>query len=211
MGIRIRMIAVALLCTGLTACAALLPAVMLPQLAVGVGIAGLTGITCANDPMCEGQASQCFAAGGKDLEVTVLSGAAIPAGEELLAKFAPAYWEPQFETESNPRADRAAETTSGSFAVTDKSVLFLARSGADGVRLPLAAIVNVEVQRNSTAAPRQLTVESCFGRLDRFMFGQAQQPYKLDSDATAAAAAALKARVAALRPATAKESDASGK
>jgi len=209
--VAIRAVVGALLCAGLSACAALLPAVMLPQLAVGVGIAGLTGITCANDPMCEGQASQCFAAGGKDLEVTVHSGTAIPAGEEMVARFTPAYWEPQFESEGSSRADRAAETMSGSFAVTDKSVLFMARSGVDGVRVPLAAILNVEVQRNSTAAPRQLTVESCFGRLDRFMFGQAQQPYKLDSDATAAAASAVRARVAASRPATTREVDASGK
>jgi hypothetical protein len=209
--IAIRGIAVALLCTGLTACAALLPAVMLPQLAVGVGIAGLTGITCASDPMCEGQASQCFAAGGRDLEATAHSGTAIPAGEAMVARFTPAYWEPQFEPEGGSRAERAAETTSGTLVVTDKSALFVPRSGAVGVRLPLAAVLNVEVQRNSAAAPRQLTVESCFGRLDRFMFGQAQQPYKLDSDATAAAAAALKARVAASRPATAKDDDASGK
>jgi hypothetical protein len=209
--VAIRGVAGALLCAGLTGCAALLPAVMLPQLAAGVGIAGLTGISCANDPMCEGQASQCFAADGKGLEVTVLSGTAIPPGEALVAKFTPAYWEPQFETEGAPRAGGTAATTSGSFAVTDKSVLFMARSGVDGVRLPLAAVLNVEVQRNSEAAPRQLTVESCFGRLDRFMFGQAQQPYKLDPDATAEAAAAVKARVAATRPATKNEFDAPAK
>ena len=60
--------------------------------------------------------------------------------------------------------------------------------------------MNVETQRNATTfAPRQMTVESCYGRLDRFTFGQKDQPGRLDSDATLAAADEILARIAALR------------
>ena len=86
-------------------------------------------------------------------------------------------------------------------------MLFVPRGNLDGIRVPLAAITTVEVQRNESSAPRQVTVESCFGRLDRFTFGQPQRPDRLDSAATAAAAAELKARIAATEPAKKKEGD----
>ena len=96
----------------------------------------------------------------------------------------------------------------GAFVVTGKSALFVAGADRDGVRVPLAAITTVEMQRNESSAPRQLTVESCAGRLDRFTFGQPQRPDRLDSAATAAAAAELNARIAVTRPAkTKKEGD----
>ncbi len=190
----------ALLCAGLTACAALAP-VVLPQLAVTAGVAGLSGIACASDPSCEGEANPCLASGGNDIEVTETFAVAIPADEGRVASFAPAYWQPQFESTGSSRAGRPAEPTAGAFFVTDKSALFVPPPGAEGVRLPLAGVQNVQLQRDSSAAPRQLTVESCFGRLDRFVFGHRQQPDRLDSEATAAAAAEIKVRIEAARSA----------
>jgi hypothetical protein len=199
MPIPLRAGACLLLCASVTGCVALAPAVFLPQVAAAVGVAGMSA-ACANDPLCAGQASQCLGARGKDIEVVVQPGVRIPADEGKAATFAPAYWQPQFDAGVAARGSGVAEVADGSFVVTDKSASFVPRGNADGIRLPLAAIVGVDVQRNDSAAPRQVTVESCFGRLDRFTFGQPQQPDRLDSAATAAAAAELTARIEAARP-----------
>jgi hypothetical protein len=124
----------------------------------------------------------------------------MPRDEGRAAEFAPAYWQPQFESAGASRGGRVAEAAYGTFVITDKSMLFVPRGSADGVRVPLAAIVNVETQRDESGVPRQLTIESCFGRLDRFTFGQPQRPDRLDSAATAAAAGELSARLEPLRP-----------
>jgi len=88
----------------------------------------------------------------------------------------------------------------GTFAITDKSIVFVPGPGVEGVHLPLVGVVSVELQQSSsTGAARQLTVETCFGRLDRFTFGQTQNARQLDSKATAEAAAEIKSRIAAVR------------
>lgn len=196
-----------LLCAGVTGCAALAPAVLIPQVAMGVGVAGMSAVACGDDPLCGAEVSSCMSPAGKDLAVVVRPGVTIPDDEGTVATFAPAYWQPQFESTDSVRGNRAASAAPGTFVVTGKSALFVADADRDGIRLPLAAITTVEMQRNESSAPRQLTVESCFGRLDRFTFGQPQRPDRLDSAATAAAAAELKARVAASRPSKKKESE----
>jgi hypothetical protein len=195
-----------LLCGGLASCA-LAPAVLLPQVAMTAGVAGMTAIACGGDPLCGAEVSPCMDPAGKDIAVVVRPGVTIPDGEGSVAVFTPAYWQPQFESADTSRGSRAADAAPGTFVVTGKSVLFVPRGNLDGIRVPLAAITTVEMQRNESSAPRQLTVESCFGRLDRFTFGQPQRPDRLDSTATTAAAAELKARVAATRPAKKKKED----
>lgn len=196
-----------LLCAGVTGCAGLAPAILIPQVAMGVGVAGMSAVACGGDPLCGAEVSPCMNPAGKDIAVVVRPGVAIPDGEGSVAVFTPAYWQPQFESVDSSRGSRAADAAPGTFVVTGKSVLFVPRGNLDGIRVPLAAITTVEVQRNESSAPRQLTVESCAGRLDRFTFGQPQRPDRLDSAATAAAAAELKARIAATRPAKKKEGD----
>jgi len=191
-----------LLCAGLTACAALLPAVVVPQLVATLGVAGISGVTCATDPLCEMQAPRCVDPAGKNIEVTQSSDIGIPADEGKVATFLPTYWQPQFVMQGASQAERPLEATAGTFAVTDKSAVFVPPPGMEGVQIPLAGVLNVELQLNpSTGAPRQMTVESCFGRLDRFTFGQRQQMGRLDSEATATAAGEIKARIAAARTA----------
>ena len=71
--------------------------------------------------------------------------------------------------------------------------------------MPLVGVLSVELQQSAaTGAPRQLTIESCFGRLDRFTFGQAQNARQLDSKATADAAGEIQhvSHRSALRSAT---------
>jgi len=188
-------------CLGLTACAAgLLPALMVPQMAATVGVAGLAAASCAGNSSCEPSVSQCASQTDTKLQVTEAPDIDIPADEGKIAAFIPAYWQSQFVSQGASVRASTAELAAGTFAITDKSIVFAAAPGTEGVHLPLIAVVNVDVQQSAaTGAPRQLTVESCFGRLDRFTFGQRDQPRQLDSKATADAAAEIKARIAKAR------------
>jgi len=185
-------------CVGLTACAAgLLPAVLVPQMAATVGVAALSAASCTGNTSCDTEPAQCSSPTDTKLQVTEARDIDIPANEGKITAFAPAYWQPQFVSSGTSLATSAADTAPGTFAITDKSIVFAASPGTEGVHLPLVGIVNVELQQSAaTGAPRQVTIESCFGRLDRFTFGQTQQPRQLDSKATAEAAAEVKARMA---------------
>lgn len=192
-----------LLWIGLTGCAAgLLPVLLVPQVAATLGVGGLSAASCGGNSTCEPEAAQCASPTDKKIEVTQAADIEVPANEGKVTTFSPAYWQPQFVSEVAPRGASAVEATAGIFAITDKSIAFVPPPGTAGVRVPLASVLNVEVQQSSTTgAPRQLTVESCFGRLDRFTFGQSKQPRQLDSKATADAAAEVSARIAAMRSA----------
>ena len=76
-----------LLCAGLTGCAALLPAVILPQVVATVGVAAASGVACAADPLCEAQASRCSDAAGRKIEVTESSDIGFPADEGKVTTF----------------------------------------------------------------------------------------------------------------------------
>jgi hypothetical protein len=173
---------------------------LVPQAAAVAGVAGLSAVSCAaNSSSCESQARQCSSPTDKKLAVTEAVDVDIPANEGKVAAFNPAYWQPQFAQNASLAAV-SAEASAGTFAITDKSIVFVPSPGVEGVHLPLVGVVNVELQQSATTgAARQLTVESCFGRLDRFTFGQTQNARQLDSKATADAAAEIKARIAAVR------------
>jgi hypothetical protein len=182
---------------GLTACVAgLLPAVLVPQMAATVGVAGLAAVSCTGNTSCDPGPAQCSSQTDTRFQVAEALDIDIPANEGTVATFSPAYWQPQFVSPGASLAARGGEVAPGTFAITDKSIVFAASPGSEGVHLPLIGVVNVELQQNAaTGAPRQVTIESCFGRLDRFTFGQTQQPRQLDSKATAEAAAEIKARI----------------
>jgi len=191
------------LCVVLTACAAgLLPALIVPQMAATAGVAGLAAVSCTGNSSCEMDAVQCTSPTDKKLEVTEAFDVDIPANEGKVAAFTPAYWQSQFVSQGASVGAPAVEPNPGTFAVTDKSIVFVAPAGAEGVHLPLIGVLKVELQQSvATGASRQLTVESCFGRLDRFTFGQSKEPRQLDSTATANAAAEINARIATARTA----------
>src|SRR5262249_49843295 len=173
---------------------------VMPQVAATVGVAGISAASCAADSStCEPQARQCTGPTDKKLEVTEAVDINVPANEGKVATFTPAYWQPPFARNAS-QAAASAEATAGTFAISDKSIVFLPPPGVEGVQLPLVGVVNVELQQDAArGAPRQLTVESCFGRLDRFTFGQTQNARQLDSKATADAAAEIRARIAPAR------------
>jgi len=174
---------------------------MVPQVAATVAVAGLSAASCTGNASCEQQAGQCSSQTDKKIEVTEAVDIEIPANEGKVAAFTPAYWQTQFETHVASKGAPAVEVTAGTFAVTDKSIVFVPPPGLEGVHLPLVGVLSVELQQGAaTGAPRQLTVESCFGRLDRFTFGQTQNARQLDSKATADDAAEIRARIASVRP-----------
>ena len=116
----------------------------------------------------------------------------------------------EFVSQVGQKVERPGEERAGAVVITDKSLVYVPPPGMEGLRVPLAAVVEVQTQMSSTTgAPRQVTVESCFGRLDRFVFGQKLQPRRLDSETTTAVAVELKARVAAWDAAAEKERKAS--
>jgi hypothetical protein len=197
----IRLGATVLVCAGLSACAAgLLPAMVAPQLAATVAVAGLSAASCTGNSSCEQVARPCASQTDKKLEVTEAIDIDIPASEGKVASFTPAYWQSEFVSQGASVSAAAVEPAAGTFAITDKSIVFVPAPGIEGVRLPLVGVLNVELQQSSTTgAARQLTVESCFGRLDRFTFGQTQNARQLDSKATADAPAEIKSRIAAAR------------
>jgi len=171
-----------------------------PQLAATVAVAGLSAASCTGNSPCEPAARQCASQTDKKLEVTEAIDIDIPASEGKVASFTPAYWQSEFVSQGASVSAAAVEPAAGTFAITDKSIVFVPAPGIEGVRLPLVGVLNVDLQQSSTTgAARQLTVESCFGRLDRFTFGQTQNARQLDSKATADAAAEIKSRIAAAR------------
>src|SRR6516225_5176514 len=141
-----RLGASAFLCVTLTACAAaLLPAMVMPQAAATVAVAGLSAASCTGNSSCELQAPQCASQTDKKLEVTEAIDVDIPANEGKVASFTPAYWQSQFETQIPARGAAAVEVTAGTLAVTDKSIVFVPPPGIEGVHLPLIGVLNVEL------------------------------------------------------------------
>lgn len=196
----IRLAAIGWLCVGLSACVGLVPALIAPQVVATLGVATVSAAACARDSSCEPEPPPCTDAAGASIRVTESSEASVPADEGKVVAFAPAYWESPFESPGTARTGRSLPPAAGTLAVTDRSAVYVPPPGLEGVHIPLAGVVNVETQTSATSgAARQITIESCFGRLDRFTFGHEQQPARLDSDATRAAADAITARVAALR------------
>jgi hypothetical protein len=210
MDISLRLVVVALPCACLAACGALLPAMFLPPLALKAGVLGVSAAACASDNSCERQAPpRCADTNSKAIAITEQKDMAVPPEEGNVAVFQPAYWQSEFVADVAAKGARPGEDQAGAFVLTEKSLLFVPPPGAEGVRIPIEAVVDVQTQTSAaTGAARQVTVESCFGRLDRFVFGQKRDPRRLDSEATTAAAADLKARVAASNPAAQKESKA---
>lgn len=200
MSILTRAVCAVLLGGSLSGCLGIVPALIAPQVVATVGVATLSAATCARDSSCEPEPPRCMDSAGKRIEVTETPDVAIPANEGKVAEFAPAYWESPFESQGTARTTRSAAPAPGTLAITDRSAIYVPPSGMDGVHIPLPGVVNIEMQTNATTgAARQITIESCFGRLDRFTFGRKEQPGRLDSEATLAVADEISARVAALR------------
>ena len=180
-------------CAGVTGCA-ILPAVGLNLAAQGAAALAIIPVAA----MQEGaEKDRCLAAAGKGVTITQSLETALPTREGDVGTFEPAYWRPEFEGEGYPQVERARTPVEGTLAITQRAVLLLPAPGTASVRIPYELVIDVDVRRSSvTGELRFMVVKSCFGRFDIFAFRQ-RQPNQPDPEATLAAAAQLKTRVAA--------------
>jgi len=185
----------AIACAGISGCA------LLPVAAFNLAAQGAAAVAIAPIATMQEHAEKdpCLAPAGKGVTVTESLETAIPTAEGSVGKFEPVYWRPEFAGEGYPQVERGRTLVEGTLALTGRSVRLLAPAGAASIRIPYELVMDVEIQRSSdTGDPRSMIVKSCFGRFDVFTFVH-QQPARVDPEATMAAAAQLKARVAAFR------------
>ena len=181
----IRLGLVSLLCVGVTACVQLL---LLPPYLID---------TFQWKQEQERLRERCAQLKSRNIAVTEPAELTIPAPQGEVRVFERAYWQVQFESLGYPQVVRPVEVVAGMLVITESSVLWVSAAGNGGVRIPLEVVNYVHL----LSSPYLIKVESCFGRLDIFTFGQKQEPNRPDPEATEAAAAQLKARVAAARAA----------
>ena len=187
---------VAFLCVGSTGCA------ILPVIGVNLaaqGAQGLAALTLGSLAAMQERSEQdrCLVFTGKGVSITESLESAIPADEGEVRTFDPASWRPEFAREGYPQAERSRTPAEGALVIGERSVLFIPAPGATRLRIPYELVQDIQIRASSVdGEPRSMIVQSCFGRYDIVTFGP-QQPNPPDPDATAAAAAQLKARVAA--------------
>ena len=175
---------------------------MLPGLAAQ-GAQGLVALTLG--PLVNMQErsekDRCMAYTNKGVAVTESLEAAIPIDEGAVSIFELASWRPEFSRDGYPQVERHRTPTEGTLAISERAALFLPPPGTTSIRIPYELVQNVEVHRNDGAGePRYMIVNSCFGRFDIVTF-LPQQPDIPDPETAMAAAAQLKARVAAFHTA----------
>jgi hypothetical protein len=88
-------------------------------------------------------------------------------------------------------------------AITERSVLLVPPSGSEGVRIPYEMVLSIEVKESPVTS---LIVGSCHGRFDTVILWQGEARI-LDTEATAAAAATIKARLAGFQPGIDRETE----
>jgi hypothetical protein len=177
--------------------------------ATGCAILAATGVNLATQgaaalaiipaaAMQEGmEKDRCVVAARKGVTITQSLENKVPGTEGAVRTFEPAYWRPEFESEGYPQVERARTPVEGTLVLTDRSLLVIPPAGMTSLRIPYELVMDVSVNRGALdGAPRSTIVKSCSGRYDIFTFRR-QQPDGPDPEATAAAAALLKARVAA--------------
>jgi hypothetical protein len=112
-------------------------------------------------------------------------------------------WRSAFEGEGYPRLGPKRTPTKGVLAVTERSVLLVPPLGSEGVRIPYEMVLSINVQESPVTS---LIVSSCYGRFDILTLWQ-KETRILDTVATAAAAATIKARLARFQPSIDKETE----
>ncbi len=189
------------LCIGVAGCA-ILPAAGIGLAASGAqGLVALTLVPLANMQERSEQ-SHCLTYTNNGISVTESLETRIPSDEGVVTIFESASWRPEFAREGYPQVERSRTPTEGTLAISERSALLMPPPGSTSVRIPYELVQNVEVHRtDGTGEPRYMIVNSCFGRFDIVMFLR-RHPDSLDPEATTAAAAQLKSRVAAFHTAT---------
>jgi hypothetical protein len=212
---------VALMCTGLAGCAALLVEAATQLAVTSVAVYGAAGVTAvaASAALSQQKAEKerCRELGIKGIAVAELQGVAIPIDEGEVEMYESALWRSELEFEvavnalgyrspAGPFIDverREGASAAGTLVITERSVLLVPSSGIAGVRIPYTVVLHVEYDTDSPKPP-SMSVKSLCGRLDVFRFMDRTAQHKLDREATTAAGTRLKMRVAAFQATAAK-------
>jgi hypothetical protein len=192
-------ILLACLCVGVAGCA-ILPAAALSAAAQGAqGLVVLTLGPLVN-MQDRSEKDRCVAYTSKGISVTESLEIAIPNDEGVVIMFELASWRPEFSLDGYPQVERFRTPTEGTLAISERAALLLPPRGTTSVRIPYELVQNVDVRRSDGGEARYMIVNSCFGRFDIVTFSR-RQPNNVDPEATTAAAAQLKSRVAAFHTA----------
>ena len=196
----VRPILLACACVGVTGCA------ILPAAGLSLAAQGAQGVVAlALGPLVNMQEraekDRCVAYTNKGISVTESLEAAIPIDEGAVSIFELASWRPEFSRDGYPQVERFRTPTDGTLAISERAALLLPPPGTTSIRIPYELVQNVEVRRDDvTGKPRDMIVNSCFGRFDIVTFPP-QQPDIPDPETAMAAAAQLKSRMAAFHTA----------
>jgi hypothetical protein len=184
------------LCATLAGCAAPIAALLASQGTTAAVALSLGPLDALRDRTAEDQC-RVLAERGISVAESLESGAPANSGQAVM--FEPAFWRPEFTHEGYPQVERSRTPVEGTLAIGDRSVTFVPPPGAVSVRVPYELVRSVEVRGDAGSTPVALVVGSCGGRFDIVAFGRQGKP---DPVMTSNAAAALRARVTALRTAT---------
>ena len=192
----------ACLCAGVTGCA------IVPAVGVGLAAQGAQGLVALTlGPLAamqeRSEKDRCLSYAKKGISVTESFESAIQRDEGEVTIFESVSWRPEFSLEGYPQVERSRTPTEGVFAISERSALFLPPPGTTSVRIPYELVQSVEIHGGDAAdEPRFMIVNSCFGRFDIVTFLR-EPTNNLKPEATMAAAAQLKSRVAAFHTAAA--------
>jgi hypothetical protein len=197
--ILVRLTLIALWCGSLSACA------IVASAAIGLAVQGAAAI--AIYPVVAGaeaeERERCMRFAGEDIEVTGSPELMIPPEEGARTMFAPSDWRAHWRGERKNAFDATFEhapaATVGTLVITERAVWFLPTLGAPGVRIPLPAVANVELEAWTPLSDSgTVVVGSCGNRFDTFSFSGKRDANKPETEA-AKVTALLKARIAAAR------------
>ena len=195
MNTNVRPALLACLCVSAAGCA------ILPVAALGVAAQGAQGVVALTlGPLVNMQdrseKDRCVTYANRGISVTESLEVGIPNDEGAVTIFEAASWRPEFALDGYPRVERFRTPTEGTLAISERAALFLPRPGTTSVRIPYVLVQIVEVRPSEGAGEaRYMIVNSCFGRFDIVTFPR-RPPDNPGSEATVAAAAQLKSRVA---------------
>jgi hypothetical protein len=157
------------------------------------------------------QRKLCLDFANKGVAVTPQTESTIPVDEGEVHTFEPTFWRMTSTSEDYPEAERPDATIVGKLVITERSVIFVPPPARTGVRIPREVVLSVELRKWPLAGPsaderRSIIVRSCierseilerypiFERYDIFTIREMHDPSRVNSSATAAAVAQLKAR-----------------
>ncbi len=174
---------------------------MLPMLGANLAVQGAQGLVAISliplAKMQESTEERCKLMTDKGITIGESLEVIPPSNEGKVATFEPAQWHLEWARDGYPQIESTRRPVDGTLSITDRSVFFAPAAGAVSIRIPYELVQEVDFARvTATGEVRSLVVKSCFGRFDIVTL-TGPRSSAVDKAATDAAAAEIKARVAA--------------